>query len=659
MTTKEEILAPLNEEQKYAVVNYNGRMSLESTSGSGKSFTLVSRCQYMVKEGIKPSRILVFTFTKKAANELKTRISAAIGTDADKMTICTYHSFCGKILRKFPEYTGRTRNFTIYDEDEKNAILRKLQASFKQAPAKLGVIASFISDFKTRGLSPSSALSEQITSPYGRVCALIYDAYQKELEKRNAFDFDDLPFYAYKLVSNSKEVLDYVTNQYDYILSDENQDANKQNMDFIMLLGSKSNNIFVVGDTDQSIYGFRGADVDNVIKTYKEQDFNIRFLSTNYRCTRNIVDASGAVIANNSNRIVKALKTNNEDGAKIKYVRCFDQSQEASYIIKKIKKMIEDDPSSTYSDYAILTRLQNETSILEAACLQERVPYKLKGVVPFYSRAEIKDILGYLKFAYNPKDAVAFERVINVPKRGIGKSSIEKIILSKYKLDDIISNKNLVKELRLPAKSRLGLEEFLDIISSLQTMIQEKRNIDEMISFVINNTKYYDYLKEYIDIPGTLNLKKTCISQLISISKVWGNNFEEFLANAYLGDNTVAIDKDGNQSATNQEEVEDNSVGINIMTIHSSKGLEFKTVFIFDVTDNHVPFILSHNNLKQIEEERRLFFVAMTRAKKNLFLMYPRYTARRDGIRDTSLESRFVKEIPSCFLEKISIKPVC
>lgn len=648
MTTKQEILASLNEYQRDAVLNYNGKMSLEATAGSGKSTVLVSRCQYLVKDGVKPSRILAFTFTKKAANELKTRISAKIGPDADKMTICTYHSFCGKILRKFPEYAERSHNFSIYDEDEKKLILKKLQSQFRQAPDKLNVITSYISRFKSEGKSPKEVLANPSANSYERACGLIYQAYERELIKRNAFDFDDLPYYAFKIVSNNKEVFDAITSQYDYILSDENQDANKQNMDFIMLLGSRTGNIFVVGDTDQSIYGFRGADVDNVIDTYKKQDFNIKFLPTNYRSTQNIVNASNSVIKNNKFRIVKEVKTDNEVGSKVKYVKCNDQIQEAGYIAYKIKKILEDHPDYNYKDFAVLTRVQAETGLLEEAFLTAHLPYVLKGV-PFYARTEIKDILAYLKLAYNPQDKIAFERVINVPKRGIGKATVDKILLSKHSLNDIMNNKVVIRNLGIAAKARFGFEKFIDILIHVRQMITENKSIEDLVSYVINATEYNSYLEKEIKMQATVIQKKANIQELIYISQTWNNSIEDFLTNAYLGDDEVNIDQNGNETI---EDVD----GVNIMTIHSSKGLEFVNVFIFDCTDNYLPYFLSHDKEKQVEEERRLFFVAMTRAKKNLFLMYPAYTMRRNGIMDPSTESRFVKEIPKEYLEKIEVR---
>lgn len=602
----------------------------------------------MVKDGIKPSRILVFTFTKKAANELKTRISAKIGPDADKMTVCTYHSFCGKILRRFPEYAERTRNFSIYDEDEKKLLLKDLQSKFQQAPDKLGVIMSYISKFKSEGKTPKEVLANYNANSYERACGLIYQAYEQELIKRNAFDFDDLPYYAFKIVANNKEVYDAVTSQYDYILSDENQDANKQNMDFIMMLGSRTGNIFVVGDTDQSIYGFRGADVDNVIDTYKKQDFAIKFLPTNYRSTQNIVKASNSVINCNKTRIVKEVKTDNEEGLKVKYIKCADQITEAGFIAQKIKNIIKNNPSYDYKDFAILTRLQAEAGLLEEAFLTAHIPYVLKGV-PFYARTEVKDILAYLKLAFNPKDKVAFERIINVPKRGIGKATIEKIMLSKYDLNDIIKDKVVIRNLGISAKARFGLENLASVLNHIQVMVNENKNVDELISYVINTTGYNDYLEKETKVPGTLITKKTNLHNLVYIGQTWGNDFEGFLTDAYLGKDEVNVDGSGNETS---EDVN----GVSIMTIHSSKGLEFSNVFIFDCTDNYMPFFLSHANEKQVEEERRLFFVAMTRAKENLFLMYPAYTMRRNGVVDASTESRFVKEIPSEYLEKIMVR---
>lgn len=602
----------------------------------------------MVKDGIKPSRILVFTFTKKAANELKERISSAIGPDADKMTICTYHSFCGKILRRFPECAGRTRNFSIYDEDEKKTVLKKLQAEFKQAPDKIGVIISAISKWKSEGVTPEQALAGKFSSSYERACALIYEAYAKKMQECNAFDFDDLPYYAFKIVSNNKEVYDYITGCYDYILSDENQDANKQNMDFIMMLGAKSNNIFVVGDTDQSIYSFRGADVDNVISTYKKQDFKINFLPLNYRSTQYIVNASNNVISKNKTRIEKEVKTENAQGSKLKYIKCFDQVQEANYIAYKIKSIMQSNPEYQYSDFAVLTRLQAQTSIIEEAMLYAQIPCYVKGHVPFFSRSEVKDIIAYIRLAYNLYDNVAFERIVNVPKRGIGKASFEKIMLSDCSLDDIIKDKVAIAKMKLPSKAKSGLLSLVDVLSHIREMLSEQKSLNEIITYVIASTGYNKYLEETIEVPGTLSQKKTGLQTLINVSMTFGNDIDKFLSGSILDEDIdIKLEED-----TASEEDSKNKV--QVMTIHSSKGLEFENVFIIDCTDNYLPFYMSHKS--SVEEERRLFFVAMTRAKKNLFLMYPSRTMKRDGMLDTSVESRFLKEIPAEYMEKIQVK---
>lgn len=649
MTTKLEILNGLNDYQKEAVINYNGKMSLESTAGSGKTRTLVCRCQYMIKDGVKPSRILVFTFTKKAANELKERISSAIGPDADKMTICTYHSFCGKILRRFPEYTGRTKNFSIYDEDEKKVILRKLQKEFKQAPDKVAVIMSAISKWKSEGTTPQQALAAKPVNSYDRACALIYEAYDKKMQEYNAFDFDDLPYYAFKIVSNNKEVYDYITSCYDYILSDENQDANKQNMDFIMMLGSKNNNIFVVGDTDQSIYSFRGADVDNVINTYKKQDFKINFLPLNYRSTQYIVNASNNVINKNKTRIVKEVKTENDQGSKLKYVKCFDQIQEANYIAYKIKKTMQENPTYKYSDFAVLTRLQAQTSIVEEAMLYAQIPCYVKGHVPFFARSEVKDIIAYIQLAYNLQDKVAFERIVNVPKRGIGKASFEKIVLSNSSLDDIIKDEGVIAKIKLPSKAKCGLLDLANKLNHIREMLNESRSLNEIITYIIDSTSYNKYLEENVVIPGTLAQKKAGLQTLINVSTTFGTDIDKFLSGTIL-DEDIDIDNENEEI----DKKEDGKDKVQVMTIHSSKGLEFENVFIIDCTDNYLPFYMSHKS--SVEEERRLFFVAMTRAKKNLFLMYPSRTMRRDGTLDHSVESRFIKEIPTDYMEKIQVR---
>ena len=640
MTTKAEILERLNEEQKEAVINYNGKIALESAAGSGKTRVLVSRIQYMIKDGIRPSKILAFTFTKKAANELKERVANAIGPDADKVTICTYHSFCGRILRLFPEYAGRNRNFSIYDEDEKKKILDPIIKKFSNAP-NYSMVCSYISEFKLANLTPKQAQIQKRDTSYGRTCSLIYEAYEKELKKRNAFDFDDLPFFAYRITKNNPEVQEFVTKMYDYILSDENQDSNKQNLDFILLLGSRNNNIFVVGDTDQSIYGFRGADINNVLNTYKLEKFNIKYLSTNYRSSETIVDAAAAVISHNKARLTKTFKSKAGPGPKIKFGKYLTTRSEAMDIANEIIRL--HNSGKAYKDIAILARIQSQTRVFEEIFLHKHIPFKLRGLVPFYSRTEIKDVLSYIKAAYNPNDLNAFERSVNLPKRGIGNAYKDKLLLSLSSINDIMEP-GFIDTFPLSAKAKKGVREYAAIISHIQEMIKDNLPVADMIIYVMNTVGYVNYLEKEVKIMGTFQEKTENLNELIRLSYTY-SSLEDFLNNAIFDDDVKINNPDL-----------DNTDCVNVMTMHSSKGLEFDTVFLVGITDSKIPHIYSQQNDIGIEEERRLFYVAMTRAKQNLYITYPEHsTDIRNTVRSEK-PSRFIKEIPVKYL--VPIKPL-
>jgi DNA helicase-2/ATP-dependent DNA helicase PcrA len=642
MATKAEILEGLSDEQKNAVVNYTGLTALEALPGAGKTHTMVKRCQYMVKDGVPPSKMLVFTFTKKAAEELKERIRLAIGSDADKMTISTYHSFCGKLLRRFAEYAGRSSNFSIYDEDDKKAILDKIRTEYfktsNKAEIKYRVVCDYISKFKLENLSPSEALVKKTSTSYEIACGFIYKSYEEEMRKRNAFDFDDLPYFAYRIANKYPEVRDWLANRYDYIMSDENQDANKQNLDFILLLGSKCKNIMVVGDTDQSIYGFRGADIKNVMETYKREDFHIKFLSTNYRSTQTIVRAADEVIKKNKARIDKDSATINEHGEKISVIK-FDNPEDESSGIAQIIKEIVDKNDIEYKDIAILCRLQYQSRNFEKTFLYNKIPFRLRGLIPFYCRAEIKDILAYLKLAYNPKDMNAFERIVNVPKRGIGKASLEKILLSMTSINDII-DKDI--DISIPKKAKTNLKEFSIIIKTIQEMVSKDTPVSEILVYIINTISYFDYLDDVVTVAGTLEEKKNNLSELVNLSRIFTST-EEFLNQSILDEPK----KDNNDDETCNS--------VNIMTMHGSKGLEYKIVFLCGINDAIIPGRNSEEE-SSVEEERRLFYVAMTRAKKKLFISYPQWINDYSGKQKIAKPSRFIKDIPPMYAEILKVK---
>lgn len=644
MNTKEEILDGLNEEQKTVVKNYNGMISLEAIPGSGKTHTMVSRIQYMIKDGVRPSRILAFTFTKKAANELKERVRLAVGPEADKITIGTYHSFCGKLLRKFPGYSGRNSNFSIYDEEDKMSVITDIVKGFVQSP-RPNIVAKYISDFKMKGYSPGETRYIKHETGYSRICSIIYEVYENTMIGLNAFDFDDLPFWAYRTLKFDNEVLKYVTGLYDYILSDENQDANKQNLDFIMLLGSRTKNILVVGDTDQSIYAFRGADVNNVINTYKKCHFDMHFLSTNYRSTKTIVRAADCVISHNKGRVDKDSETINEDGAKIIVKPLHDIRCEATYVVDKIKQLMAENLDLKYKDFAILSRMTSQTKAMEYEFLKQNIPYNIKGSTMFSAREEIKDIVAYLRFMENPQDLIAFSRIFNVPKRGLGKTSLNKTLLKRELFRAIINEEDSVDSLGLGNKATKAAETFFNVIKGIKKKVENKTLVSDIITDLIKEIKYYDYLQdkyhdESAEDGSTYFRKQQNIKDLIDLAKTYGNDFEGFISANALEDTSIQA-----------EDGKDTENRINVMTIHGAKGLEFNTVFIIGCTDSNLPHFMSSGTPQGIEEERRLFYVAMTRAKKKLYLTYPKIvcvlgfgTARREN------ESRFLKEIPAEYL---------
>ena len=645
MATKAEILKGLNDQQKDVVMNYNGKISLEAIPGSGKTFTMVSTIQYMLKDGVLPSRILAFTFTRKAANELRERVRAAVGVDADKVMICTYHSFCGRLLRGCAPYVGRTSSFSIYDEDDKKKVLDEIiKQYFKKmglAAMKYGLVASYISKFKLDNLSPSEVKLYRTGSSFERACGFIYESYENKMRELNAFDFDDLPFFAYRIVKSNPEVLDAVADRFDYIMSDENQDSNRQNLDFILLLGSKAQNIIMVGDTDQSIYKFRGADVGNVINVIKREGFTTKFLSTNYRSTQIIVRAADSVIKNNRDRIAKASDTVNEMGEKIDVVYTHNNATESEYICKKIQALMEKDPGLKYSDFCVLARTQHQIARLEEQFLLSHIPFRSKGQVPFYCRTEIKDILAYLRFAYNEHDLVSLERIINIPKRGLGPAALKKLLgqLSNRKLSDIIGSDNIGSfYVHFTKKQQSSLKEFAELVDEIKELITNNSRPSDVVNFIINNTNYSEHLKSSVKVAETIEEKLANVEELKLIAATY-DNIEAFLTNATLDEPELELEKGALDK-------------VSLMTMHSSKGLEFKVVFIAGAHDESMPFVKSDESPDAIQEQRRLMYVSMTRAEKKLIITCPRIVAGALEVQKTVVPSRFLKEIPDDYIAK-------
>lgn len=636
--TKDEVLASLNAEQRQAVIDYEGDMSVSAGPGAGKTRTIVARCQYMILDGVKPSSILAFTFTKKAANELRDRIEIAVGSHAAKeMTISTYHSFCGRLLRKFAEYVGRSHSFSIYDEDDKKGVLApicKAHANFKYAQA-----CSYISNFKLRKILPSQAIAMKYDNSFAAVAARIYKEYDDVMAKCNAFDFDDLVFRAYLLLKNYEAVRQFIYNKYKYILADEFQDSSDLDVDLILLLRGDNKNLCTIYDDDQSIYSFRGADIKRVLKAVSGDEFKKVVLKTNYRSTQSIVNASSAVINHNAARIQKELDTDNENGAPIDITKYNTSAEESRGIAYKIREEHEVN-KIPYREIAILTRLQWHTRELERNLLDLGIPYKLKGILPFYARREIKDMTAYLRIIANPSDMEAYARAICTPKRNIGPSSLEKIFKKARQNEtpcDIIS---VYKELSFQQKMYNGFSSFENLINRFRNSTYE--DVGKLLESIVKEIQYNDFLENECADTQEYQNRTQNVQELIYFCSNF-SDINEFLSSFVI------------ESDNPDEEKEEEKDAVNVMTMHGAKGLEYKVVFLYSMNDTVVPFIKSQDSLSGIEEERRLFYVGMTRAKKKLYISYASVYGSQGAQSQKAFASRFIDEIPSQYQRRLFV----
>lgn len=633
MLTKTEILKGLNEQQKAVVLNYNGPIAVSAGPGSGKSRVLVNRCAYMLAEGIPAQNILMFTFTKKAANELKERVINFCGQEAEAVTISTYHSFCGKILRRYADLLGWTNKFTIFDDDDKNAVLANIINQYEDDKFVVRNINSMISHYKERMISPTLA-KQQAESIYDEKVASIYEDYMAELKNQNAFDFDDLIYFTIRLFEQFPNVINEINRRYTYISCDEVQDSSPRDLLLIKYLSGKTMNLCCVGDDDQSIYSFRGVAISKYYEFIKEYNLKRFILGRNYRSTQTIVNASQSMIYKNQDRLEKNIFSENKKGDKIAYVTLTDEDKEANFIAKTIRGLIR--LGYEYKDIAILYRMSYLSRKLEKDLVANHIPYDIINGCPFYSRMEIKDIVAYLRVLTNPKDLVSLERILNVPKRGIGDKSAE-IILNACHDNKYCDTMNLIEVLKTTSTSLKGkaAKGILNLCSILEQLClhSSDNNANEVISKLIDLTQYFTYLKNNDE----KDIAEERIGNVIELTNVASsyNSVEDFL-------NNIIMD--------NNEETEEQLNKVNLMTMHASKGLEFPVVIICDANQNIIPHkkAIEADN---IEEERRLFYVAMTRAKEFLFIVRPEVSFAK-GLPIFNRESQFIKEIDSKYIVK-------
>lgn len=630
----------LNEQQRQGVLTTEGPVLLLAGAGSGKTRVLTHRVAYLIEEkNVNPYNILAITFTNKAAAEMRERVDRLVGIDAGGAWIMTFHAACIRILRRYIERIGYMNGFTIYDTDDQKTIMRQVLKKLDLDPKfyKDRSVLSQISSAKDELISPDEFELAAGSDYHKRKIAEVYREYQKQLKSNNALDFDDIICKTVELFGSCPEVLDYYSERFRYIMVDEYQDTNTAQFKLISLLASRFRNLCVVGDDDQSIYKFRGANVKNILNFESVfPEAVVIKLEQNYRSTQNILDAANAVIRNNSERKAKSLWTDEGAGDKIAYNIYNTAYEEAYGIVSDIKKHAAE--SGAYNDYAVLYRTNAQSRSLEEKFIELGVPYRIYGAVNFYARKEIKDVLAYLKTIDNARDEVAVRRVINVPKRGIGLTTLEKA--SVFAEDNDISLYAAVargSEIPSLSKAAAGkLDNFCMLISELRAKSREL-SIKELISEIINDVKYEEYLADD-DEPDEIADRMQNISELISKAAAYEEAADMPTLSGFLEEVALVADIDN---------MDENNNIVSLMTLHSAKGLEFPCVYLAGMEDGTFPsyMAIQSDDKSDLEEERRLCYVGITRARKRLVLSMAKQRMIR-GEMMLCKQSRFINEIP-------------
>ncbi len=627
-------LDTLNDRQKEAVLYNEGPLLIIAGAGAGKTKTLTTKIAYLIEENdVLPSNILAITFTNKAAKEMKDRIIRLIGSIGYQIQTSTFHSFGLKLLKENYERLGFDKNFVIMDSDDSLTIVKKILKAMDLDPKIYNprAIRNKISSCKNELISPK-AYSRYTVSPYEEIVCKVYEKYQEKLIKNNAVDFDDLLILPIKLFEENKDILEKYQEQFKYILIDEYQDTNEAQYKLTKMLSEKYRLITCVGDDSQSIYSFRGANYKNILNFEKDyKDAKTILLEQNYRSTSYILNAANDVIKNNKMKKEKNLWTSRGEGNKVKYYRALSESDEAYYVVKGIKQAISN--GNNYDDIAVLYRTNAQSRNLEEAMLKENIPYRVVGSFYFYSRKEIKDLLAYLRLIHNEKDNISLLRVINTPKRGIGLKTIEN--LTKKADEENISIYEAItsgKEL-----------EFKKIIEKLKE-VSENVTLTELIDKILTGTGIKEELEKEEDITSEVRLEN--LEEFKSITK----SFEEREGLISLEDFLLEI-----SLVSDAEEYKDDTNRVSLMTVHSVKGLEYKDVFIVGMEEGIFPHMNSLMESSEIEEERRLAYVAITRAKDNLTIINAR---RRTlfGREQVNPPSRFISEISTDLLDIVNKK---
>lgn len=657
MSSKAELLNGMNPRQKEAVLHTDGPLLLMAGAGSGKTRVLTHRIAYLIEEKeVNPWNILAITFTNKAAKEMKERVNAILASGGEDVWVSTFHSMCVRILRRDVDFIGYNRNFTIIDSSEQLTLMKRILKELNIDPKKYDPrsILGTISQAKNSLQTPQDFAKMQ-GSYYEEIAAKCYAAYQKELQYNQCMDFDDLIMNTIRLFEEHPDSLTYYQNKFHYIHVDEYQDTNHAQYTLVNLLAGRFRNLCVVGDADQSIYGWRGADMQNIFDFEKDYpDAAVILLEQNYRSTKNILSAANQVIENNSNRKPKNLWTENKEGNKITYYRADNERDETRFIVDRMQEEIRSNHRN-YGDFAILYRTNAQSRVMEETLLKANIPYKMVGGHKFYDRKEIKDILAYLNVLVNPQDSISFERIVNSPKRGIGPGSIEKLrsfaSLHEWPLLEAAQNVDLAN---IGGKAGQQLGAFGEMIQEVTQMIPYL-TVTELTKEVLDRSGYLEDLKIQNTLEAQARIEN--LEEFLTVTQEFDKQFEqqneedadapEEKLTVFLNDLALVSDIDN---------LEEDASQVTLMTLHAAKGLEFPVVFLIGLEEGVFPLSRALMEESELEEERRLAYVGITRAEEALYLTNA-FSRTLYGRTQYNRPSRFVEEIDQELLEIEGMRP--
>jgi DNA helicase-2/ATP-dependent DNA helicase PcrA len=634
------ILSNLNEKQKEAVMYTEGALLVLAGAGSGKTRVITHRFAYIIREKkVSPFNILAVTFTNKAALEMKTRISNLLGYDVSNIWVRTFHSTGLMILRQNSEYMDYPKDFVVYDDVDSKAIVKSILAEMNLSAEKFSpaTIAERISWLKDRMISPDDFYSE-IKGQYDKVVYEVYIEYEKKLKKNKAVDYSDLINLPVKMFKEYPEILEKYQKLWRYIMVDEFQDTNRSQYEFLKLVGDAHKNICVVGDDDQSIYGWRGADVNNIYDFKERYNAKVIPLDQNYRSTPLILEAANSIVKKIHGRMQKKLWTQQKSGEKIKIFNSFTEKEEARWVVSEIETLLG---KYDYKDFAIFYRTNAQSRIFEEELLFKNIPYRVFGGQKFYSRKEIKDVLAYIKFTVNPEDWFSFERIVDVPKRGIGEATLKKI-RKLYEEENIPILEILFYPEHIERLNKVVADSLKELGMIIKELNEEKENISptNFVKILLDSINYKDYLHQYEE-----NGKERWenVEELINSIKIYEQSNPHATIVDYISDITL-------QTSADEIGTEEERNYISLMTIHNAKGLEFPVVFITGAVDGLIP----HSSAAEMDEERRLFYVAITRAKEKLYITFSRKRLSY-GIEKFATPSPFLFDIPEECIEEIPV----